>query len=266
MSGSTMALALLAHLTGDYIAQSHWMATEKTHRWLPAVLHGLTYAACYLLATRSVLALLVIGGTHVVIDRYRLARHVVWAKNQMAPRRARPGHTPTGYGDDVPALAGGLPAHCGRQHDASGYQCCVGDVAVSDGLFDLDLPPEPEPEPQSAAQRLRARQAAAIATGFHPLGAGLRLHPEASRVLANDGRGADPYRCGSCTFRRLVGGHAKSYPKCMFGRTETPIPEDQQVPNGPKLRIVRPRATNGSATDVKRWWPGCQDWTERQND
>lgn len=100
---------LLAHAVGDYLFQTHWMACEKTKRWWPAILHGLAYTAPHLFVTRSPLALLVIGGTHIVIDRYRLARYVVWAKNQLAPRAYRPGRTATGYGDDVPAwLAVGL--------------------------------------------------------------------------------------------------------------------------------------------------------------
>ncbi len=93
---------LLAHFVGDYIAQTHWMATEKTKRWLPAALHALTYTACYLPVTHSPLALLVIGGTHAVIDRYRLARYVVWFKNQFAPAKYRPALTATGYPSDTP--------------------------------------------------------------------------------------------------------------------------------------------------------------------
>lgn len=93
---------VLAHLVGDYLLQSHWMATCKTQRWWPAVAHGLTYTLPYLLVTRSPWALLVICATHIVIDRYRLARHVVWLKNQAAPKAYRPGHTATGYADDVP--------------------------------------------------------------------------------------------------------------------------------------------------------------------
>ena len=94
---------VLAHLVGDYLLQSHWMATEKTKRWWPAIAHGLTYASPYVFVTQSLAALVVIAATHVVIDRFRLARHVVWAKNQLAPRRARPGHTTTGYPDETPA-------------------------------------------------------------------------------------------------------------------------------------------------------------------
>ncbi|WP_205679869.1 DUF3307 domain-containing protein [Paenarthrobacter ureafaciens] len=30
---------LLAHLIGDYLIQSDWMASEKTKRWWPAIAH-----------------------------------------------------------------------------------------------------------------------------------------------------------------------------------------------------------------------------------
>lgn len=76
---------LLAHLVGDYVVQSDWMATAKTSDPLPAALHATSYAACFLPLTRSPKALAVIGGTHFAIDRWRLAKHVVWAKNQIAP-------------------------------------------------------------------------------------------------------------------------------------------------------------------------------------
>ena len=93
---------LLAHLAGDYLIQSHWMATQKTSRWWPAIAHGVTYTLPYALVTQSPLALAVIAGTHVVIDRYRLARYVVWAKNQIAPKAFRPPLTATGYPADTP--------------------------------------------------------------------------------------------------------------------------------------------------------------------
>lgn len=79
----------LAHLVGDYVVQSDWMAVEKTTRALPAAAHAVTYAACFLPVTRSSRTLLVIGGTHYLIDRYRLAKYVAWAKNQLAPTRWR---------------------------------------------------------------------------------------------------------------------------------------------------------------------------------
>lgn len=90
MTGATALGLVLAHLAGDYLLQSDWMATEKTKRWWPAIAHALAYGIPFLLVTRSIPALAVIVGTHAVIDRYRLARHVVWAKNHLAPA----GHNP----------------------------------------------------------------------------------------------------------------------------------------------------------------------------
>lgn len=93
---------ILAHLSGDYLFQTHHQAVQKTVAWGPALMHAATYTACFLPITRSWKALAVIGGTHAVIDRYRLAKHVAWAKNQFAPAPFRPPHTATGYSDDVP--------------------------------------------------------------------------------------------------------------------------------------------------------------------
>lgn len=76
---------VLAHLVGDYLLQSHWMATEKTKRWWPAAVHAAMYTLPHTLVTQSPLALLVIGGTHAVIDRYRLVRYLIWIKNFLAP-------------------------------------------------------------------------------------------------------------------------------------------------------------------------------------
>lgn len=100
-----MVGVLLAHLVGDYLLQSHWMATEKTKRWWPAWAHALTYGLPFLLVTQSPAALAVIVVTHAIIDRYRLARHVVWAKNLIAPagyRRTWEECKGTGYPPDTP--------------------------------------------------------------------------------------------------------------------------------------------------------------------
>lgn len=86
-----IACIIVAHLVGDYILQSHWMAQTKTEKWLPAILHGVMYTIPFLLITQSPLALLVIGGSHIIIDHYRLAKHVSFAKNFMAPKS----HWPT---------------------------------------------------------------------------------------------------------------------------------------------------------------------------
>ncbi len=97
---------VLAHLVGDYVLQSDWMANEKTKRWIPAWAHAITYGLPYLLVTQSPLALAVIVVTHAVIDHYRLARHVVWAKIFLAPRSYwHPWSecSATGYHKDRPA-------------------------------------------------------------------------------------------------------------------------------------------------------------------
>lgn len=80
---------IIAHLVGDYLLQSHYMATQKTERWWPAILHGITYTIPFIFITQSPLALFVIGGTHIIIDRFRLAKYVTWAKNQIAPKDFR---------------------------------------------------------------------------------------------------------------------------------------------------------------------------------
>lgn len=92
----------LAHFIGDYIIQTDWMAQEKTKRWLPAILHGASYTLPFLFVTHNPVALLIIASTHAVIDRYRLAKHLVWFKNQFAPKAFRPPHTPTGYAPTAP--------------------------------------------------------------------------------------------------------------------------------------------------------------------
>ena len=103
---------LLAHVFGDYIFQSDWMAQNKTKRTLPAVAHVLTYAIPFILllsfqgvpGVKQLLPLLVILGTHLVIDRFRLARYLVWLKNWIAPTSNAPWSecAGTGYHKDVP--------------------------------------------------------------------------------------------------------------------------------------------------------------------
>lgn len=99
---------ILAHLVGDYLLQSHWMATEKTKRTLAAAIHAVTYTLPFLLLTQAPAALAFICGTHFLIDRFRLARWVVSLKNgYLFEGQDTPGHlvmraTATGYRDDMP--------------------------------------------------------------------------------------------------------------------------------------------------------------------
>lgn len=97
-----MTAEILAHGAGDYLIQTDWMASEKLRRWDAAAVHAVTYAACFLPITRNWKALAVIGGTHMVLDRFRIAKHIAWAKNQLAPRKYRFAPTSTGYSADKP--------------------------------------------------------------------------------------------------------------------------------------------------------------------
>ena len=100
---------IVAHLVGDYIIQSHWMATEKTRNSVAAAIHAITYTLPFALITQSPAALSVILVSHFFVDRFRLARYVVWLKNgpfrmvrsDQGFLRLKP-LTPTGYQDDVP--------------------------------------------------------------------------------------------------------------------------------------------------------------------
>lgn len=93
---------LVAHAIGDYVLQTHWMATEKTKRFSPAFWHAWSYTLPFIFITTSMPALLVILVSHLLIDRYRLAKWVCWAKNQLAPAGHRFSPTPTGYPQGAP--------------------------------------------------------------------------------------------------------------------------------------------------------------------
>ncbi len=94
---------LVAHAVGDYVLQSDWMATEKTKRSVAALAHVAAYALPFLVLGASWSALAVIMGSHFVIDRWRLARYVVWAKNWLGPNRPWSECAATGYPPERPA-------------------------------------------------------------------------------------------------------------------------------------------------------------------
>lgn len=81
---------LLAHLIGDYLLQSDWMALKKTEAWWPATAHAGVYTLAFIPVWEVYgvqrWTLLIVFGTHLLIDRYRLARFVCFAKNHLAPR------------------------------------------------------------------------------------------------------------------------------------------------------------------------------------
>ena len=106
---------LILHLVGDYVTQSDWMAQNKTKSTWAAFCHATVYSLPFL-AISSLNAWLVIWITHLLIDRFRLARYVVWAKNVLGDAAFWSNHnryireyvipkydTPTGYPVDSPA-------------------------------------------------------------------------------------------------------------------------------------------------------------------
>lgn len=94
---------LVAHAVGDYVLQSDWMANEKTKRIAVALIHAATYALPFVFLQPSFAAMAVIVATHAAIDRYRLARYVVWAKNWLGPNRPWSECVATGYPAERPA-------------------------------------------------------------------------------------------------------------------------------------------------------------------
>jgi Protein of unknown function (DUF3307) len=97
---------LLCHAIGDFILQSDWVALNKSRRSDVALLHAALYSVPFLALTRSRAALAIIAGSHFAIDRWRLTRYLIWAKNWLSP----PGYVPleccdpaTGFPRDRPA-------------------------------------------------------------------------------------------------------------------------------------------------------------------
>lgn len=100
-----MLAQLLVHFWADFVFQSDWMALNKTKRSIPCLIHVLIYTACFLVLTTSWKALLVIGATHFLIDRFSLPKYLIWAKNHMNPHMEYPTFEfckTTGYFDDAP--------------------------------------------------------------------------------------------------------------------------------------------------------------------
>ncbi|MBP9758026.1 MAG: DUF3307 domain-containing protein [Candidatus Pacebacteria bacterium] len=101
-------LQLIAHLIGDYMLQSGWMANNKTKRHVPALVHALVYfLPFYVIFHPSLAAAVVMIGTHFVIDRYRLARYVAFSKEFIAPPSNWPKWSvcsETGFHKDTPAF------------------------------------------------------------------------------------------------------------------------------------------------------------------
>ena len=62
------------------------MGLNKSKRTWPCLVHVLLYTACFLVLTTSWKALLVIGVTHFILDRYPIIlKRLIWVKEHMGP-------------------------------------------------------------------------------------------------------------------------------------------------------------------------------------
>lgn len=98
-------LQLILHLIGDYLTQTDKMASKKLTDMRYALLHAFIYSVPFwLFLDISGVAFLVISLTHAVIDRYRLAKYVIFARNWLHDRDLKwKDCSNTGYHDGKPA-------------------------------------------------------------------------------------------------------------------------------------------------------------------
>lgn len=98
-------IQLILHLIGDYLTQTDWMAKNKTSSMVMALIHAAVYTLPFALVfDLTVNCMLVICCSHALIDRYRLARYVVFAKNWLTDRTLRWADCcSTGYPSNTPA-------------------------------------------------------------------------------------------------------------------------------------------------------------------
>ena len=82
-----VVMFFLCHLVGDYFLQSDWMAMNKSKKSWNCFVHCVLYTACFLVLTLSWKALLFIGITHFIFDRWPIIiKRLIWTKNHLNPR------------------------------------------------------------------------------------------------------------------------------------------------------------------------------------
>lgn len=81
---------LIAHVAGDYLLQSDWMATRKRESLIACLVHAVFYTLPFLFLTQRPEPLIFIAGSHLVIDYLGVARYLCFAKNYLAPPWAWP--------------------------------------------------------------------------------------------------------------------------------------------------------------------------------
>ena len=71
---------------GDFVLQPDWCAMNKSKHSFPCLVHVLIYTSCFLFLTVSWKALLVIGVTHFILDRWHIIiQKLIWMKNHINP-------------------------------------------------------------------------------------------------------------------------------------------------------------------------------------
>lgn len=80
--------SLIAHLVGDYVLQSDWMAAAKVYgsehdSRQASIAHAAFYTACFIPLTRNPIRLAVIGITHGLLDRYRPFPELIHQKDKL---------------------------------------------------------------------------------------------------------------------------------------------------------------------------------------
>lgn len=91
-----------AHMIGDYFLQSDWMANNKTKSNVAAASHAFAYSIPFLFFKPTIKQYALITSTHFLIDRFRLARYIVWSKNFLAPKGQDHTMTDTGMPETCP--------------------------------------------------------------------------------------------------------------------------------------------------------------------
>lgn len=95
---------LILHLIGDYVTQTDRMANEKISDIKMAFLHAFIYSVPFFLLDISIAAFLMIFISHALIDRYRVAKYIIYARNYLHDRSLKWSECKgTGYHQDKPA-------------------------------------------------------------------------------------------------------------------------------------------------------------------
>jgi len=94
---------LWAHVLGDYVVQSDWMAMHKRKSLIACGAHAISYGFGFWIIGATLIQLVFIVGTHFVIDHLALARYLCWFKNKIWAWKSYPSFAEcdgTGYPND----------------------------------------------------------------------------------------------------------------------------------------------------------------------